>query len=560
MKADDLKYANLIKLLAPLSQKGKTESVTFLNWFLENIYRLDSVSADDAICDAQNDKGIDAIYIDNNNEEIHFLQCKIRQNDNGTIGDVNLKTFSASVGQFDSPEKIDAILNGDADQGLKNLLQRLEVKDLIGKGYRPVGVYVTNESGDDASNAYIAIHPLRVYDRAAIAANFIDSEQGVGVQGDFKFDLSYVEPLVMATGADSNGATVYVFPARALELVALGGIADTSLFTKNVRYDLGNTPVNKSIKSSVENKVDHKNFPLFHNGVIILCDSAEREGDVLTVKNYSVVNGAQSITTFFNSKSKLSDDLRILVRVIALNDDALARKITEFSNNQNAIKPRDLRSNHALMTRLQTEMQAASDEFFFQIKRGEECPADRVVISNEAAGRALLAIDLLEPWSCHQVYKIFDEKYAEIFGRQEVNAVRVIHEMNLMKVVEDRLEDIAVKPLAHYALTRYFLASILSKILRSYDGSRAIMQDPAKLDDARKEEFYTRCNAIVASIVIDLNYEVQQKGPGFDYKADLKSPKQIEELTGLLMRSYEKDFARGKAEGFGDWQSVPNPA
>jgi hypothetical protein len=68
MQADDLKT----KIIAPLSAKGKTESVTFLNWFLENIYRLDSVSADDCICDSQNDKGVDAIYVDTNNEEIHI--------------------------------------------------------------------------------------------------------------------------------------------------------------------------------------------------------------------------------------------------------------------------------------------------------------------------------------------------------------------------------------------------------------------------------------------------------------------------------------------------------
>jgi hypothetical protein len=440
MQADDLKYVNLTKIIAPLSKKGKTESVTFLNWFLENIYRLDSVSADDCICDSQNDKGIDGIYVDTNNEEIHFFQSKIRQKDNGTIGDVSPKTFVASVGQFDGVDKIDAILKGDADQGLKKLLHRLEVTDLLSKGYRPIAVYVTNESSDDASRAYAAIEPsLKIYDRDAIASNFIDAEQGAGVAGEFNFDLSYVEPLVMTAGLEADGAKVYVFPARALELVALGGIADTSLFTRNVRYDLGNTPVNKSIKESIERKIEHKNFPLFHNGVIILCDTAERNGDSLKITNYSVVNGAQSITTFFKSKAKLSDDLRVLVRVIALHDEALTRKITEYSNNQNAIKPRDLRSNHKLMTRLQAEMEKISDEYFFEIKRGEKSPKDKIVIDNEAAGRALLAIDLKEPWSCHQIYKIFDEKYAEIFGRQEVTALRIIHVMMIMSAVEDPL-------------------------------------------------------------------------------------------------------------------------
>ena len=116
MQADDLKYENLVKIIGPLAVKGKTESITFLNWFLENIYRLDSVAADDAICDSQNDKGIDGIYVDTNNEEIHFLQSKIRQKESGTIGDVSPKTFVASVQQFDTGEKVEAILAGDADR------------------------------------------------------------------------------------------------------------------------------------------------------------------------------------------------------------------------------------------------------------------------------------------------------------------------------------------------------------------------------------------------------------------------------------------------------------
>lgn len=556
MNPDNLKYGNLINIISPLSIKGKTESVTFLNWFMENIYRLDSVAADDAICDSQNDKGIDGIYVDNNNEEIHFFQSKIRQKDAGTIGDVSLKTFVASVKQFDTSEKVDAILAGDADIGLKKLLQRLEVKDLVAKGYKPVAVYVSNETSDPAASGYSAIEPsLRIFDRNVIAANFIDADQGVGVQGDFSFDVSYVAPLEMSIPADGqgNGATIVVFPALARELVAMGGIADTSLFTKNVRYDLGNTPVNKSIRGSIERKSDHRHFPLFHNGVIILCDAATLDGGSLTVHNYSVVNGAQSITTFWKSKNKLTDDLRVLVRVISLENDALARKITEFSNNQNAIKPRDLRSTHLLMTRLQAEMANISDKYFFEIKRGESVPDDRERISNEAAGRALLAMDLYEPWSCHQIYKVFDDKYAEIFGRKEVDANRIIFVVNMMNSIESKMEGIKVKPLAHYALTKYFLATALAKILRNYSASKEIMRDPTLLAPDRAVEFFERCSAIVASLIVDLNYEVDVKGPEFDYKADLKSPKQVDDLMSLLLKSYEKDVVRGKATGFEDW-------
>ena len=73
----------------------------------------------------------------------------------------------------------------------------------------------------------------------------------------------------------------------------------------------------------------------------------------------------------------------MLVRVIHLQDEALAREITQNSNNQNAIKPRDLRSNHAIMVRLQTEMNKEPGGFFFEIKRGEKAPAGKTVIPND---------------------------------------------------------------------------------------------------------------------------------------------------------------------------------
>jgi hypothetical protein len=129
----------------------------------------------------------------------------------------------------------------------------------------------------------------------------------------------------------------------------MDGISDGSLFRENVRYTLGNTAVNRSIRTSIRNKQTHSNFVLFHNGVTILCTDVDTsvQGQ-LTVKNYSVVNGAQSLTSFYDEKARLTDDLRGLVKVVALRDDALARTITENSNNQNcdqatrfAIKPRD---------------------------------------------------------------------------------------------------------------------------------------------------------------------------------------------------------------------------
>jgi len=78
-----LEYAKMAQMVKPYTDKGRPISIAFLNWFLEHIYRLDQVAAEDTICDKSNDRGIDGIYVDENQLEIHVLQSKTKQN--GTI-------------------------------------------------------------------------------------------------------------------------------------------------------------------------------------------------------------------------------------------------------------------------------------------------------------------------------------------------------------------------------------------------------------------------------------------------------------------------------------------
>ena len=204
------------------------------------------------------------------------------------------------------------------------------------------------------------------------------------------------------------------------------GIADGSLFELNVRLPLGSTKVNKAIRDFIEQQPQHVKFPLFHNGITVLAEKITPDKGTVTIENFVVVNGAQSLKQFLNSQKKISSDLKVLTRIIEIGGDTdLAREISINSNNQNGIKPRDLRSNDTVQIRLQSEFEKLSSEgYSFDVKRGEEGSGN--TISNEYAGKLLLAFDLDEPWSCHQTYKVFDEKYAEIFARPEVTAHRII--------------------------------------------------------------------------------------------------------------------------------------
>lgn len=554
VKPSDLNYKLLSKRIARVTERtGLGESASFLVWFLENVYRLEETEARDAVCDHSNDKGIDGIYVDHNNEEVHFLQAKIRQSNTGKIGDVGPKNLMGSVAQFDTSDKVKMILAGNADDELKRLISRIQLADMVAAGYRLVGVYVTNESHNQDSEGYAAVtQDLMIFDREEIALRVVEVDTTEGKKGSFTFDTSYVDPLEMKIGAGEDDPTMFVFPARALQLVHMDGIADGSLFRENVRYGLGNTSVNKAIRGALANKAGHASFILGHNGLIILCSSADSsESGQLTINDYSVVNGAQSLTSFFNDKAKLSEDLRVLVRVVEVQDETLARRITENSNNQNAIKPRDLRSNHAIQLRLQKEMNDAEGDYFFEIKRGEVAPAGATLITNDEIGRALLAFDVLEPWSAHQIYKVFDEKYAGIFGRPEVTAQRAIFVHRLMGVVKKSLPKLKNRPMASYTLTRYFMLYLLSEILRDNDASRPYVANPAALAEPQMQEFLNKCEEILKTVVVDLN--VESKSVDFDYKTILKSPKQGGELAQSILASYEKDVEREKAETFTDW-------
>jgi hypothetical protein len=301
----------------------------------------------------------------------------------------------------------------------------------------------------------------------------------------------------------------------------------------------------------------HSKFPLFHNGITILCDTAEviDEGHGLKLTNYVVVNGAQTVTTLYQSRDKISPDLRLPVRVIDLNDKPdLARTITQISNNQNAIKSRDLRANHQIQSRIKSEFGRLYDgDYDYLIKRGEATKA-KVAINNEEAGALLMAFDLRRPWSCHQLYRIFEDDYGDVFGRPEVNATRILFAWVLGQIVSAKLGMIKNPALARYRLTRFFLLYVLSRLLADDHLGAEVFKDPTLIIkvDGWGDKLSAALDPILSSIIIDLNYEVARAGDSFDYKSELKSPIRVRDRADELLKSYEKEIAKGKMPKFED--------
>lgn len=542
MKDADLEYAAMVGTIKPYVDKGRPISIAFLNWFLEHIYRLDQVAAEDAICDKSNDRGIDGIYVDENQLEIHVLQSKTKQS--GTIGDKDLREFSGTLNQLRTKDALDKFLTGKVDQEIKDKIVKLGLPGLLEKGFELRGIFVTNVPIDANGLDVTKSDPsIITYDRPAIVSNYVDLNLEGGVKEKYVFSIDG-SPLTFQAG---TLAKVLVLFADGKELAGMPGIADGSLFELNVRLPLGSTKVNKAIRDSIQDLPQHVKFPMFHNGITVLAEKVGVDKASVSIENFVVVNGAQSLKQFYNNAKQISSDLKVLTRIIEIGGDTeLAREISVNSNNQNGIKPRDLRSNDAVQVRLQAEFEKSPGGYSFDVKRGEESSGN--TISNEYAGKLLLAFDLDEPWSCHQTYKVFDEKYAEIFARPEVTAQRIIFLAKVMTLIEAHLNAIKNSSFARYGLTRYTLLAAVKKLLVSDPVGRKLCQSPEiAFEKGRIDCVLNLINDVLKSVVIDVNY-VMDQGALKDYKSDLKSRNSVEKLIGELLRSYEQDKARGKAD------------
>lgn len=552
MEVADLAFEKLTsQTLQPYRGRAATESAQFLRWFLENIFRQDAQEADDASVDKKQDKGVDGILVNDVLETIFVFQAKVKQKQSATLGDTDLKEFWGTLSQFDTPEKIQILLDGAANKELKSTLIREKIKQKIASGYSVEGVFCCNVPLNKDGADFLETCPkLVVYDATRICEEHIDLGAKSGVNHEFTFNVSDTEIVNYLT---AEGVKARIFLANALQLLHMKGISDGTLFSQNVRLSLGNTKVNKSLTASIRDKSEHKNFPLYHNGITILCNAITSDGsDELSIKNYMVVNGAQSLTSLMNAKSAITQDLKVLVKVVELGDDSeLSEKITRNSNNQNAIKARDLKSNNPIQERLKKEVASLRyKNYVYEVKRGETNKG-KIPISNEDAGLALLSMDLGEPWACHQKYKVMDDSHSKIFGRSDVDGAKVLALYSALEEIKPCLDDFENTLFGHYTLTRYFVAYAVSEIIKSDPSGHLVFARFRQLILAGKlEAFLEMFVGLAATTVDDINAEIEDlsEEDNFDYKRDLKSPTWCRAICTKIKAAYSKDVKRKRAQ------------
>jgi hypothetical protein len=545
MKSLNLSYPAILTLFGDYKVKGKTESQAFLAWFLGAYYRLDPTDVDDAICDSTNDKGVDGIYVNDLLQQVDVFQSRM-----GTVtplkglGDKDLKEFLGTLVYFNNGKSVRELSAATKSEDLRKLLTRLEIARLIDSGYAVHGVFLTNRVRDhNAITIQKTASNLELFDGLELQRQYLPINKAEPIRSEISFDISRVDVLRHRI---EDGVELTIAPVLASELVRMDGIANQKLFAWNLRYQLKRSPVNKEIDKSILDTKEHRFFPAFHNGLTILAARVREKNQKLTISGYAVVNGCQSLNALYSRKDCLTRKLRILTKFVSVSPkSALAAKITDHTNRQNSITGRDLQSNSLIQTRLQTEVHTKyKGQRFYRIARGE-CPKwdQKKVIENDAAARVLLAFDLKQPESCHQNYKLFDDLHAEIFGRPEVNADRIVALMEIDDVIANRLPSMENKAFSGYTLTRFFFHYLLREVLELPEsGDVKFWLDTNIL--TQEKNWRPRLRQSVEPIVLALMNTVdgwlkQPANATFDHKKDLKSPTKIKELRSVAIPFYQ---------------------
>lgn len=198
------------------------------------------------------------------------------------------------------------------------------------------------------------------------------------------------------------------------------------LFEDNVRKNLGlEKRINQSIYDTATDEAVAVDFEYFNNGLTIIYDEKPagnfgQDSPIIYLKGLQVVNGCQTVATlvkaYEDKKLKKINDMYINCRFIKrIIDKGFISSVITYTNSQNAISERDLRSND----RIQYEIQGIlrNNDILYERKLNEfQNEVDEKRLDALDAAQSYLCCELQEPYRAKQQKKdLFGGLYKTIF-------------------------------------------------------------------------------------------------------------------------------------------------
>ena len=406
-------------------------SRAFTYLVLEYLLSLSPAEIEDAVTDGPDDRGIDAVYVDEGDGRnvIHLFQFK------------HVGSFAHAKKNFPSTE-IDKLLSFCADllnqeSGMRatcNPILWAKVQEIWAALKNPSPSFEVHFCGN--MTGLTEAHKQRVASALAgyrsftvhhhtldsLVRLFIDQKRERIDATLTVVDKNYFE----RTDGNLRGLIVTL---EAAELVGLVKDPDhpsqvrLSVFNDNVRvYLTKKNRVNRKIHATA---LSDKNveFWYLNNGITMTCDSFSYQPGIraprVTLQNVQIVNGGQTSHALFEAYAEQPErvkDVLILARIYETRAREITGDIAEATNSQTPINTRDLHSNDDVQQKLEESFRDLG--MFYERKAKQYQGQHRNKrIDAMSAGQAFLAYFLGYPEVAKKDRaRIFGDLYDNIFN------------------------------------------------------------------------------------------------------------------------------------------------
>lgn len=418
----------------------------FVAWFLRAFITEDEEQAVNSLTGKTGDKSCDAIFFDHDNRIVFIVQGKYHSNNQvrePRSHIIALSTLGRSIAT-DSVESFKALLNkanASVQEGFEESRRLIKKSD-----YQLVLRYVSTanisdthikeaqSNIDDFDN--IRFETFAYIDLMKLMQDYIEGAAppiptiSLPVQGTEVFSRSDRDKKI----------TSWIFTMGGTEVGNIFNDKGVRLFARNIRGYLGNTNINRVMKSTIEREPEY--FWYYNNGITIVCDKAEQRKDggsnVIKVRNAQIINGQQTTRTLALCGKNFAE---VLVKLIEIpRDDEsnnnqyrhLISEIVSATNWQNAISQSDLKSNDTEQVRIEREFKKLN--YFYIRKRMTKREAVRYgankysnKINKEELARAIAACDA-DPYEVRLGKdRLFeDDIYSKLFnGRKAAEYITI---------------------------------------------------------------------------------------------------------------------------------------
>lgn len=462
------KYFDLFAKLMDTSFENLTEiqrtRYGFYFFMLENVCDIkDVLDTCDLITDTDfnkeifgetfEDYGIDAIYIDNDNRIINLFNFKFREKFN--------KDKSQSINEtVISTKFINALVNENLnhlDNKLKKYAQ-LIVDNLNSNEVWEWKLYIVSNENVELNKNEPSLKQLeQLYDLEIIPLGLNNIKELMSIRPEpINAKLIVEKDAIMSFSESSiSSSKSYILRLPLNELIRISvrnketrmnyGIEDYTSLSKeelefsvlfdNVRGFVLNSKYNDNIeKTLISNPTK---FFMYNNGITITANDVLAEPVnagkkvILTINNFQVLNGGQSLRTIHNFNKKSATNIlenlansEILVRVFKTTSDlGLINKIAEYTNSQNAISSIDLKSLSS--EQIEIEQFLDVNNIIYARKNGDTGISSNksydYKISMERLGQILFSINGFPEKASNQKKDIFEKYYESIFSSESLD-------------------------------------------------------------------------------------------------------------------------------------------